>query len=385
MQAITATRQTYAWGSTDGIAAVLGEPPSRAPLAEYWLGAHPKSPAQLPDGGDLLQAIAADPAVLGARGRAAFGDRLPFLLKLLSARTALSIQAHPSRAQAEEGFARENAAGLALDAPDRNYRDDWPKPEGVLALTEFDALCGFREPEHTQELFARLGVPAAADLVSPLHQADGIAQVFLQVLALGEAEGSLISQIVAAARDHIDAGTDDPDFQAFCRTAVSTAADFPKDPGVLAALLLNRVTLAPGEGLALGAGNVHAYLRGTAVEIMSNSDNVLRGGLTSKHVDVDELARVVDFAANPVQVLTWQEVAPGLWRFPAEVTEFALWEATDVELPAVESPRVALALSPATVTAGDQVAELTGGGAVFLPADEEAQVSGTVLVASHNC
>ncbi|GAA1721311.1 mannose-6-phosphate isomerase, class I [Propioniferax innocua] len=383
MQRITGTRQHYPWGSTDGIPRVLGEEPTRTPLAEYWFGAHPKAPATLTGGMTLDAHLSQNPDQLGDSGRAEYGDVLPFLLKLLSARTALSIQAHPSRQQAEAGFARENAAGLATDAPNRNYRDDWPKPEAVVALTEFDALCGFRDPTRTQHLFAELGVDATELIVQPLTDGDGIARVFLGILDLGAEAADLIDHVVAAAKDRLDAGIEPGEFANFCDTAITTADDFPGDPGVLAALLLNRVRLNPGEGLALEAGNVHAYLRGTAIEIMSNSDNVLRGGLTTKHIDIDELARVVDFRHQDVDVVTWQPAGAGVWRFPAPFGEFALWRVSETALPAEPSPRIAVSLGEAALVSPDGPLTLGPGQAAFLSAGEPVTVRGEVIVASH--
>lgn len=383
MQRITGTRQHYQWGSTDGIPRVLGETPTETPLAEYWFGAHQKAPATLTGGMTLDTHLTQNPEQLGDIGRAEYGDVLPFLLKLLSARTALSIQAHPSRQQAEAGFARENAAGLAPDAPNRNYRDDWPKPEAVVALTEFDALCGFRDPARTQELFGELGVDATDLIVQPLTDGDGIARVFLGILDLGAEATDLIDRVVAAAKERVDAGLEPGEFADFCDTAITTAGDFPGDPGVLAALLLNRVRLHPGEGLALEAGNVHAYLRGTAIEVMSNSDNVLRGGLTAKHIDIDELARVVDFRHQDVDVLTWQPAGAGVWRFPAPFGEFALWRVAETALPAEPSPRIVLSLGEATLISPDGPLSLSAGQAAFLAAGEPVTVRGEVIVASH--
>lgn len=383
MHRLRPVAHAYPWGSTDGIAGALGLAPGSEPLAELWFGAHPKGPAQLTDEVTLLDHLTQHPQDLGEAGRQRFGDRLPFLLKLLSARTALSIQAHPSREQAAEGFAREDAEGKDLSAPDRNYRDTWPKPEGLLALTPFDALCGFRDPVRTRELIGHLGVAAADDLVAPLDDGrDGLAQVFLEVLTLGSDATATIDELVAAAGQR-SATVTDPELADLCDTIVTTARDFPGDPGVLAALLLNRVRLQPGEGLALEAGNVHAYLRGTGVEIMSNSDNVLRGGLTGKHVDVDELARVVQFTSGPPSIVTMEPAGSGLRRFPAPFPEFALWEVTDTELPAGPSPRIVLSLAAASITDAEGTVDLSPGDAVFVPAGADAKVSGRVLLASH--
>lgn len=377
MQILTGTVQDYAWGSTDGIPAVLGTEPTGAPQAEYWLGAHPKAPSRLPDGTPLDVLLAEHPEQIGEAVTTRFGTRLPFLVKILSARQALSLQAHPSRAQAIEGYAREDEAGIALDAPDRNYRDDWPKPEAMIALTEFHGLCGFRDPAETQKLFRQLGIPAIDDLVQPLADLDGIARVFLEVLALADFAQDLITEVVTVAREH--AG-EDSDFGRFCTTAVELDADYPGDAGIIAALLLNRIRLEPGDAFFMPAGNMHAYLRGTGIEIMSNSDNVLRGGLTPKHIDVDELAQVLDFAPGFPGLITPTEVSPGVRHYPTEAPEFAVFDvrdAVDQPLPAESSARILLVTDGrADLTdANGETLAVERGQAAFLAAGESVRVT----------
>lgn len=378
--------QNYAWGSTDGIARVLGTQPGTEPQAELWLGAHPKAPSTR--GEQTLDAlIAADPAMLGADSRAAFGNRLPFLMKVLSATRALSLQAHPSRAQAEAGYAAEDAAGLDRAAGTRNYRDDWPKPEAMVALTEFHGLCGFRDPARTRELAGRLGVAALDEILAPLTEADGLKTVFLNILALGPAAAPIIDEVVAAARPHADSADGGDEFTLLCRTAVEVAADYPGDPGVLAALLLNRVVLQPGEAFSMPAGNMHAYLHGTGIEIMAASDNVLRGGLTAKHIDVAELAEVVDFTPGLPAPAIAETVTEGVSRFTIDVPEFALHIVTgdDRQLPATGSARILLAVDgPAELASARTRIDLPQGGAVFVPADEAvcASTAGRLFVAS---
>lgn len=375
MQAITGVVQDYPWGSTDGIPAVLGRDATDRPQAEYWLGAHTKAPARLAadgSGGDLAGHLQQHPAEIGSASVELFGPRLPFLLKVLSARQALSLQAHPSRAQAIEGYARENAAGIPLDAPHRNYRDDWPKPEAMVALTEFHGLCGFRDPAETRALFARLGVVEADQLMEPLTDNDGIARVFLEVLGLAEQEGELVAAVVAAARAY---AAEDSDFGRFCRTAVELEADYPGDAGILAALMMNRITLEPGEAFFMPAGNLHAYLRGTGIEVMSNSDNVLRGGLTGKHIDIDELAQVVDFAPGFPGVITPVDEGNGVRHYPTDAPEFALWElagCADAELPAAGRGRILLVVEgTATLRRGTETLEVPRGGSAFIGATED--------------
>lgn len=386
MQILTGILQDYAWGSTDGIPAVLGTEETGAPQAEYWLGAHPKAPSELADGTGLDSLLTTRPELIGNANLDRFGPRLPFLLKLISARQALSLQAHPSRAQAIEGFERENRAGLAPDAPDRNYRDDWPKPEAVVALTEFHGLCGFRDPVETQALAAHLGVRPLDLLFQPLTEADGIARVFLEILGIDHLEDDLLPEVVAAARPHAGA---DSDLGRFCDTIVELDRDYPGDPGILAAMLLNRILLQPGDSFFMAAGNLHAYLRGTALEVMSNSDNVLRGGLTPKHIDVDELAQVVDFMPGFPGLIAPIEVSPGVRRYPTEAPEFALFDvrdASDQPVPAPDSARILLVVEGSaefTDDAGERLS-ITRGQALFLPAGESVRVtnSGWLFLAS---
>ncbi|WP_432558547.1 mannose-6-phosphate isomerase, class I [Granulicoccus sp. GXG6511] len=380
MQTLTGVIQDYAWGSLDGIPATLGTPQTGAPQAEYWLGAHPKAPSTLPDGTPLDAHLAERPALIGAATVSRFGPRLPFLLKVLSADRALSLQAHPSRAQAIEGYARENRDGVALDALDRNYRDDWPKPEAVIALTEFHGLCGFRDPAQTRALFAQLGLSATDDLMLPLAEPDGIARVFLSFLALEDLYADVVAEVVDAARAALRTAEPGTDFHLFCTTAVELAEDYPGDPSLLAALMLNRILLQPGEAFFMPAGNLHAYLRGTGIEVMSNSDNVLRGGLTPKHIDVDELAQVLDFTPGFPGLIEPVEVAPGVLHYPTEALEFAVFQLTEPDespVPAQPSARIVLVTDGSfTLTVGGEELTLAKGQAAFLEAGEDATVTG---------
>jgi mannose-6-phosphate isomerase len=299
---LTGTVQHYAWGSTRAIPALLGVEPDGRPWAELWLGAHPSAPSRLDDGTALDAAIAADPARwLGAATAARFGG-LPYLLKVLSAGQPLSLQAHPSLAQAAEGFARENDLGIALGAPNRVYKDANHKPELICALTEFDALCGFRPLPATVELLHALASRGAVGLAPFAAVLDGAgADPAVAASALRHTVGTLLTMApgdqghlveqTAAACERVDDGP----YALSAAWMVRLAGQYGDDVGAVVSLLLNCLQLQPGEAIFLGAGNLHAYLRGTGVEIMANSDNVLRGGLTPKHVDVPELLRVLDF------------------------------------------------------------------------------------------
>lgn len=367
--------QRYAWGTTDAIPQLLGRPGDGEPVAEYWLGAHPTAPARA-DGVALNQLLADRPEALGAASRQRFGDQLPYLVKVLSARHALSLQAHPSREQAEEGFAREEAAGVAADAPERTYRDSWPKPEILIALDEFHTLSGFREPRETEALFAGLGVAdELASVIGPLTERRGAAaleEVFLDVLSLDGERAQLSELVCAAAMQHKD---DPGELGDFARTVIELDEVFPSDPGILAALLMNRVVLQPGEAVFVPAGHMHAHLRGTGVEVMANSDNVIRGGLTPKHVDVGELIKVVDFSASEPEITRPQRIADGVDHYPTGCPEFDVWRLTPsdepVALPGDGSARVLLVISGEVTLAGTGEPLAMGkGGAAFLDAAE---------------
>ncbi|MEA4944186.1 MAG: mannose-6-phosphate isomerase, class I [Propionicimonas sp.] len=386
MQLLQGTIQHYAWGTTDAIPNLLGLPVDGSPYAEYWLGAHQQAPS-LVGGVPLDSVIASDPALLGDRSRREFGDVLPFLMKVLSARHALSIQAHPSREQAEAGFARENAAGISLDAPERVYSDDWPKPEILIALDEFETLSGFRDPMTTAALFSALGVSGElGSLLAPLTERKGaaaLAQVFLEALSLEGDRAQLIDVVVAAAIRH---ATDDGPVGEFARTAVDLDAVFPGDRGILAALLMNRVRLQPGEAVYVPAGYMHAHLSGTGVEVMANSDNVIRGGLTPKHVDVKELVTVVGFEPAEPQVLRPVEERAGVGRYPVPCPEFAVWRVSPaspvpVDLPGNGSARILLVVSgELTLHGPESTLSLGQGQSAFVPATETAvSVSGDGL------
>lgn len=298
--------RTYAWGSRTAIAEFTGRPvPAAHPEAELWFGAHPGDPAwlQTPHGQtSLLEALVADPeGQLGSASRARFGDVLPFLVKVLAADEPLSLQAHPSAEQAVEGYLREERMGIPVSSPVRNYRDTSHKPELLVALQPFEALAGFREAARTTELLRALAVSDLdpfIDLLSEGSDADGLRALFTTWITAPQPDiDVLVPAVLDGAIQYVSSGA--TEFGAEAKTVLELGERYPGDAGVLAALLLNRISLAPGEAIFLPAGNLHAYVRGFGVEVMANSDNVLRGGLTPKHVDVPELLRVLDFAPTP--------------------------------------------------------------------------------------
>lgn len=294
------------------------------------MGAHPDDPSVLltSDGErSLADEVAADPdRILGRAVAASFGGRFPFLLKVLAAAEPLSLQAHPSAELARLGFEREQAAGLKRTDPNRNYRDPWPKPEMICALTEFHALCGFAEPARTVELIAGLGVPQLDHYLALLAgqpDAAGTRALFSSLITIPpHALSGVLDAVFAACVGKVRDGAGP--FVAEYRTVLELGERYPGDAGVLASMLLNRVTLHPGQALYLPSGNLHAYLSGTGVEIMGNSDNVLRGGLTPKHVDVPELMRVLDFTPGPVPVLLGENTPSRELVYPSAAAEFRL-------------------------------------------------------------
>ncbi|HST47422.1 MAG TPA: mannose-6-phosphate isomerase, class I [Jatrophihabitans sp.] len=375
----------YAWGSVRAIPDLLGVEPTGRPAAELWMGAHPDEPsrwAEHPDRPALDELIAADPRHwLGEASLAAFGPRLPFLMKVLAAERALSIQVHPSRAQAEAGFAAEERAGLPRGSAGRNYCDANHKPELAYALTDFEAFCGFRPVPATLELLAELAVPGLACYLSMLAGPDGLRATFTSLLGLaGDARAELVAATVAGCRRLAER---DSPWAGVARASVLAAEDFPGDIGAVLALLLNHVRLAPGEAIYLGAGNVHAYLRGVCIEILANSDNVLRCGLTPKHVDVPELLRVADFTslAEP----RWQpsRTAPGQRVFEVPVPDFRLsvleLSGAAVPLEPADGPQLLLSgAGPVTVRCGAERRTLRRWESVYIaPGDPACSVSGS--------
>ncbi|HEY9357703.1 MAG TPA: mannose-6-phosphate isomerase, class I [Arthrobacter sp.] len=328
----------YAWGSTTAIAGLLGRPESGSPEAELWIGAHPDSPsvARLPDGSTvpLDQLIADDPEhFLGAESVAGFGPRLPFLTKVLAAAQPLSLQVHPSLEQARAGFARENADGVAADAVNRNYRDDNHKPEMIFALTPFEALCGFRPAAESRGILLHLAAafdaagagrpPLLSELLDDLGEADegtGLRRAFERLIQGGPA----VAEATALVAGVLVSGASLEPYRSALATVISLNEKYPGDPGVLISLLLNRISLAPGEAVYLPAGNVHAYLHGLGVEVMASSDNVLRGGLTPKFIDVPELLRTIEFKPVAVPMLSAEISGLGQELYQPPFREFQL-------------------------------------------------------------
>ncbi|KTR93596.1 phosphoheptose isomerase [Microbacterium testaceum] len=377
--ALSNTPRDYAWGSPTLLAELEGRVPTGAPEAEVWFGDHPGSPARVLDGSQrtLDEWL---PAVDGAP------ERLPYLLKLLAAGSPLSIQVHPSKEQAVRGFADEEAAGVPRDAASRNYKDDNHKPEVIVALSEtFTALAGLRDLDQTRRLVAGLGDAAgvtalrdrlaAAEPDAALRDAIG--------WALAEATAAEIEQIVEGA-----ASASSPEFAAEAALVRHLREEYPGDAGIVVALLMNLVELRRGEAIFVPAGVLHAYVAGLGVEIMAASDNVLRGGLTPKHIDVPELLGLVDFHPAAAPRLAPRADGDGVELFAPGIADFALAHvATSAEASRVELRGVSIAVGvagEAAVTGASGTSlRLAPGQAALATAEESPLVvsGGEVFVA----
>ena len=372
MEQLTGVVQHYAWGSKDKIAALRGDPPTRAPEAELWFGAHPSAPSRLGDGSTLLDLIAADPLEsLGAHIAERFGPDLPFLLTILAADHPLSIQAHPSIDQARAGYDREDAAGIALDAPNRSFRDRNHKPELVMAITPFETLVGFRAVERTARFLRALDAPELAWMIESIGVGGPLA---LTAALLDPASGGLGEMQVHEAAVVIGERCqtyEGGDFAGEAAAVARVARSWRGDAGVAVAALLNHLALKPGEAAYLDAGTLHCYLGGLAVEIMANSDNVVRGGLTPKHIDVPTLLELLDpEPITPAPV----PVDDGTYRTPAP--EFALTRLEPRSERAVAGPAIVLAVTDrSTVEDPNGVIELGPTEAVWVGVGERVTVT----------
>ena len=383
MYKLTNRVRPYAWGARTAIPRLLGIDPDGTPQAELWLGAHHGAPSTVhsDDGAKSLPGlIAEDPhSVLGRSTTERFGARLPYLLKYLAAEAPLSLQVHPDDARARSGYEAEERAEIPVDAPHRNYRDPHHKPELLLALEPFEALCGFREPAEAAFDLAGLNNALAGRLREDLSLPDtrtALRAALTRLLSLPEAER--VRLIVDFVEEWSTADRGGP----HADTVGDLAARYPGDPGAVASLLLNRITLWPGQALFLPAGNLHAYLQGTAIEVMASSDNVLRAGLTGKHVDVPELLDVVDFSVLPIPYAEPDHI-DGRREFRPGAPEFALHEigpgSITAHLPG-EGPTVLLVLHGRVELVAEvgQGVCLQRGESVFVQAD-----SGPIKIEGH--
>jgi mannose-6-phosphate isomerase len=338
VQFVTGVVQHYGWGDPDLIPALLDVPADGRPWAELWLGTHPGGPATVSGGAPLRESV----------------GELPYLLKVLAAGEALSLQTHPSREQAVAGFEREESAGIPVDAPTRIYRDPFPKPELICALTPFDALCGFRPVHTSAALFDELGLPEVAAQLRRDGLPTLVASLYRREVPLDPIVSACVGQVHSAAR-----------------LVTRLAEQYPDDPSVAITLLLHRVQLSRGEAIFLGPGNLHAYLEGAGIEIMSASDNVVRGGMTTKHVDVEELLAVLDIRPIADPRVPPTDHGEGRWSYDTPDTPFRLWRFE------VAGPFSHTATGRELVICADGATDLVGRGqTVALQPGETLELSG---------
>lgn len=371
--------QPYPWGSHRAIGEILGEPvPTADPQAELWMGAHPKAPSAVFWQGEWhpLTEVLKDHAeeIIGADGAKKYGHKLPYLFKILAAEEPLSIQAHPDKGQARAGYARENRLQVPLSAAHRNYKDSNHKPECLCALTPFWGLCGFRPVPEIIRLMGAFIPTQFNYLLLPLQNqknARGLKTFFHQLLTLPPASRcTLINAVIACAEAEAEPCPETDWLQTIFRY-------YPEDIGVLAPLFLNLIRLLPGEAVFLKAGVLHAYLQGTGIELMANSDNVLRGGLTPKHIDVDELMQVLEFDSGTVEILNPVDSGKCQRTFVSPVEEFELSIITVTPNASYISPgqrgaEILLCTEGGTVLRdidGRTQMDLAKGASVLIPAD----------------
>ncbi len=373
MRKLINSLQNYAWGSKTALTELYGITsfPDQ-PMAELWMGAHPKSPSQVEIAGQrysLREIIDENPEVILGKSCARHFGELPFLFKILCAAKPLSIQVHPDKAAAETGFARENAAGIALDAAERNYKDANHKPELVFALTPFKAINGFRELAQMVSLLQPLenAHPSIASFISTPDETN-LRQLFSGLLSMTASSKSHALKVLKAELAHQQG---EP-----WETIRTIATDYPDDNGLFSPLLLNVIILQPGEAMFLSAGTPHAYLHGVAMEVMANSDNVLRAGLTAKYVDIPELLANLKFIPRPVNTLCIQPVQRqnNILDFPVPAEDFSFNLHTlsthpiDIFLPSATI--FFCAKGEAAITKGNNQLILAAGESCFIAANE---------------
>jgi mannose-6-phosphate isomerase len=374
--------QRYSWGSPYGLRDALGIPnPDGGPVAEVWMGAHPKAPSMVIEDGALRrldELIQESPeAFLGNRVLSRFGRALPFLLKGLSAAGPLSVQAHPAKRKAERGYDRENLAGIPIDAPERNYRDRNHKPEMVVALTPFKGLFGFRPIDAIIENIHLLTPDNWRRYAGKLEKNPGRVElsVLFYTTMTGDAawRAETLAKTAVRVRSLLASGGLPAERVEALEWTDRLLQLYPGDMGALAPIALNLVTLRPGETLYVAPGELHAYFQGEALELMANSDNVIRGGLTGKHVDLPELISVLSFDSVPVSPRRASPVGPGEEAYPVFAPDFRLSRVAardaGLELP-VSGPEILLCVEGSgEVADAEGSVPITRGETVFVRAD----------------
>ena len=397
MYALTGARHSYQWGDVDALPTLLGQPSDGSPFAELWYGTHPLGPNSTQEihqdgGGDspsycattersgltLAERVACDPIThLGKDVAEQFSNQLPYLVKFIAPAQPLSLQVHPSIERAEMCFSEAEEAGHKLDDPTRSYKDPYHKPEMVYALTRFEALAGFLPPRRAIATLNGLGVPLAQRMRRTLRSLPnrmGMKRVVAMVLKeKSRPTADEVGQLVQACQQRLESGTSP--FPETDQVVVRLADNYPTDPGVAIALLLNYISLMPGETLFTPAGTLHAYLSGLGLEVMANSDNVLRAGLTKKYVDVPELLACIDTSATPPVRIAPEHVGPAMLQFSPPVDEFVVTVCDSYSTPLAHhtaGPRIVLSVEgDVEVAASGSRFLLSPGRAVFLSASAE--------------
>lgn len=373
MQKLINSVQNYAWGSKSALTELYGiANPNGLPMAELWMGAHPKSSSKIENASgqpqSLREVIDQDKtALLGQAVAERFGE-LPFLFKVLCADQPLSIQVHPNKQASEIGFAKENAAGIPLDAAERNYKDPNHKPELVFALTPFLAMNAFREFSDIISLLQPVaGAHSAIAHFLAQPDADSLSQLFASLLNM---QGEEKSHALAVLKATLASAQGEP-----WETIRFISEFYPDDSGLFSPLLLNVVKLNPGEAMFLFAETPHAYLKGVALEVMANSDNVLRAGLTPKYIDIPELVANVKFVPKPAaELLTAPEQRGAELDFPIPVADFAFSLhdlSSDTSTLAQSSAAILFCVEgEAVLSKGEQQLVLKPGESAFVSAEE---------------
>lgn len=367
------TFQTYSWGDDTFIQNLCSlEDMEGTPVAEMWLGAHPKAPSLIEHNGkqeSLLSYINSHPAQFLGKAADVSPSSLPFLFKVLAAKEPLSIQVHPDKLTAELGFAEENKLGIALDAPTRSFKDDNHKPELLCALTDFSALCGFREYKDIIDNLRSFTLDTLwshFDLFSINPSAETLKGLFQDIMASSESQlQEAVSRIMKAQPQ-----ADSPAYE-LRNLCLSLAEKYRFDPGITAPLLFNLVNIKAFDAIYIEAGILHAYLNGAGLELMANSDNVIRGGLSPKHIDLERLFSISNFLPYqphwvPVTRLDEQTY---IYHTPAKEFKLMLLELkSHHSLPTSNKPMIVLCLHGNVSLSAELV--LGRGEAAFIDAEE---------------
>lgn len=373
--------QHYAWGGFNYIPQLLNmNNDKQQPFAEYWLGAHPSAPAEILSTPQLsLEALINEnpTAVLGAKVVEQFNE-LPYLFKVLDVHDMLSIQVHPSKAEAVKGFEAEEAAGIPINAPNRNYKDKNHKPEVMVALSDFWLLHGFKSKEAIENTLTEV---AELSVLLALFKSGGYKGLYQFLMEMEQEQVDTL--LLPLVKKEIRRKKDNELTRAmpgwWVAKLYENSSDFSNlDRGIFSIYLFNIVHLQKGEAIFQGAGVPHAYLEGQNVELMANSDNVLRGGLTPKHIDVPELMKHTLFEAVVPNILKGEKRGNEK-KYPCPVPDFGI---TAIELNAGEhytalttSVEIILVIEGALLVKQNESMVIKKGEALAITANEEYMVT----------